>query len=668
MVDDWNAERLELALAAARLGAWEWDARTDVVTFSARAAEIFGIPAGPHMTWTAMRDLLHADDREPARIAVEAALRERSDYAIDYRLINDGRERWVSASGRGRYADNGEAIGMFGVVQDIARDRLLLRVDDAVRALTDPEDITYTAARVLGEYMNVNRCAYAFVEEDQDTFGLTGNYTRGVQSIVGRYRFRQFGAECLRLMRAGDAYVVEDSHTDPRLDDDDRRSYVLTAIRAVICVPIFKSGRFVAAMAVHMNVPRNWSKGDVELVQQVASRCWESIERARVEHERAALLDAARSANRAKDEFLAMLGHELRNPLAPIATALQLMKLRGDPLFDRERTVIERQVEHLTRLVDDLLDVSRITRGKVELKREVVEIADIVTRAVEMASPLLEQQAHDLVLHVTRSGLDVDVDPARLTQVLTNLLTNACKYTGPGGHISISAMAEGDDVVVRVQDNGIGISVEVLPHIFGPFVQGRQPIDRELGGLGLGLTIAKNLVEQQGGSVTANSEGTDRGSEFVVRLPRAQNGATSAAAPLQQRTVTPRGTANGLRILVVDDNEDGAEMLAAALRLRGCDVLVAHDGPEALRIAASHTFAAALLDIGLPVMDGYELARHLREMAAFRSTRLIAVTGYGQDSDRERALAAGFQQHLVKPVELATLDALVTSLLPPRHI
>ncbi|MBC8119249.1 MAG: response regulator, partial [Burkholderiaceae bacterium] len=384
-------------------------------------------------------------------------------------------------------------------------------------------------------------------------------------------------------------------------------------------------------------------------------------------HERAALLNAARTANRAKDEFLAMLGHELRNPLAPIATALQLMKLRGDPTFERERTVIERQVEHLTRLVDDLLDVSRITRGKVELKREGIEIAEIVMRAVEMASPLLEQQAHDLVLHVTRSGLRVDADPARLTQVFTNLLTNACKYTGPGGHISISAMAEGDEVVVRVQDNGIGVPAEVLPHIFGPFVQGRQPIDREMGGLGLGLTIAKNLVEQHGGSVTANSEGTDRGSEFIVRLPRALSGPASATAPTQPRTMPP-GDANGLLILVVDDNEDGAEMLAAALRLQGCDVRVAHDGPAALRIAASHKFAAALLDIGLPVMDGYELARHLREMEGLSATKLIAVTGYGQDSDRERALAAGFEQHLVKPVDFATLETLVKSLLQPRHI
>ena len=667
---DWDAERLELALSAARLGAWDWDASTDTVTLSPRAAEIFGISAQQRMTRAAMLDLLHPDDRERARVAVDSALAEHRPYTIEYRLLSDGHQRWVSASGRGRYAagghERGDApLGIFGVVQDIAGDRLLVRLDDAVRTLVESDDITFTAARMLGEYLNVNRCAYAFVENDQDTFTLTGNYTRGVGSIIGRYRFRQFGAECLRLMRAGEPYIVEDSATDARLDEADRKSYVLTAISAVICVPILKSGRFVAAMAVHMNTPRSWTAADVELLQQVASRCWESIERARIERERAALLDAARSANRAKDQFLAMLGHELRNPLAPIATALQLMKLHGDSTFDRERTVIERQVEHLTRLVDDLLDVSRITRGKVELKRELVEISEIVGRAVEMVSPLLEQRAHDLILDVQRSGLRVDGDPARLTQVVTNLLTNACKYTASGGRIYVGAAVDGDEIVLRVQDNGIGMSAEVLPQVFDLFVQGRQAIDRARGGLGLGLSIAKTLVEGHGGTVVAHSEGTDRGSELVVRLPLARDVPSHSIVSPQPALTTRSDAANGLQILVVDDNEDAAEMLAAALRLHGCSVVVAHDGPEALRIAPDHTFDAALLDIGLPVMDGYELAGRLREIASVRKTRLVAVTGYGQDSDRARALAAGFHQHLVKPVELASLNTLIANLLEP---
>jgi GAF domain-containing protein len=280
------------------------------------------------------------------------------------------------------------------MVQEITSDRLLSRLDDAVRSLVRSEDITFTAARVLGQHLHVDRCAYASVDNDEDTFHLIDNYTNGVPSIVGRYRFRQFGEECLRLMRSGQPYVVEDAETDARIRFDDRPAYLLTSIRAVVCVPILKSERFVAAMAVHMHTPRVWAASEIELVQRVASRSWESIERTRVEWEREALLERAESANRTKYEFLAMLGHQLRNPLAPISTALQLMKLQNDAAFERERTVIERQVRHLTRLVDDLLDVSRIARAKVVLEPEPIDLFEIVQRAVEVVSPLLEERAH----------------------------------------------------------------------------------------------------------------------------------------------------------------------------------------------------------------------------------------------------------------------------------
>ncbi|HYO94690.1 MAG TPA: ATP-binding protein [Polyangiaceae bacterium] len=665
-----DAERLSLALAAARLGDWGWDARTDVVVLSARAAEIFGVNANTHTTWEALRELLHPDDREAARLAVERALTSHGDYSIEYRLINAGRERWVAASGRGRYAASGEAMGMFGMVQDISSDRLLLRLDDAVRPLVRSEDITYTAARVLGEHLNVHRCAYAFVEADEDTFILTGNYTNGVQSIVGRYRFRQFGAECLRLMRRGEAYVVNDSNADPRIDEQDRKAYAFTAIRAVICVPILKSGRFVAAMAVHMQVCRSWSAAEVALVQQVASRCWESIERARFEAEREILLERAEAANRAKDEFLAMLGHELRNPLAPIVTALQIMKLRDASSSRRERTVIERQVNHLTRLVDDLLDVSRIARAKIVLKKELVELSDVVLHAVEVASPLFEQRAHTLALELTRNGLLVEGDLARLTQVVSNLLTNAGKYTPPGGHIVVATRLEGEEAVLRVRDNGIGMSAEVLPHVFELFAQGGQAIDRAQGGLGLGLSIVRDLVERHGGSVAALSDGQDRGSELVVRLPRAHPGDAKLTPASQQRASEQQTSALGARVLVVDDNEDAAEMLAEALRLRGCVVHIAHHGPGALELGAAQSFDAALLDLGLPMMDGYELAARLRELPNLEKAQFIAVTGYGQDSDRQRSSAAGFHHHLVKPVNLSALETLVGSLAgaaTPRH-
>jgi PAS domain S-box-containing protein len=382
-------------------------------------------------------------------------------------------------------------------------------------------------------------------------------------------------------------------------------------------------------------------------------------ERKRVESQLAAARDAAEEANRAKDEFMAMLGHELRNPLSPILTALQLMKLRGGEGTERERTVIERQVAHLTRLVDDLLDVSRITRGKVVLRSQRVELAQVIAQAIEIASPLLEERSHLLELDVPASGLAVDADLARMAQVISNLLTNAAKYTPPGGTISVTGAREAGAVVVRVRDTGMGISREALPRIFDLFVQGPRAIDRGPGGLGLGLTIVKNLVEAHGGSVAAFSEGPDRGSEFVVTLPEAAPAPGALRQPAGDAAAPARVPDGQLRVLVVDDNVDAAEMLGAALRFRGFDVRQAYDGPAALDEAREFKPHAAFLDIGLPVMDGYELAGRLRDVPGLARVRLIAVTGYGQDSDRRRSADAGFEHHLVKPVNLDALEGLL---------
>ncbi|HEX8109559.1 MAG TPA: response regulator, partial [Kofleriaceae bacterium] len=310
----------------------------------------------------------------------------------------------------------------------------------------------------------------------------------------------------------------------------------------------------------------------------------------------------AEAANRAKDEFLAVLGHELRNPLAPILTALQLMRLRGGDTGARERSIIERQAQHLVRLVDDLLDVSRITRGKIELKTKRVELGDVVARAIEMTSPVLEQRQHRLGLHVPPCGLAVDGDPDRLAQIFSNLLTNAAKYTERGGRITVSAERCDDRIGIRVKDTGIGIAPEMLPRVFEMFVQEQQALDRSRGGLGLGLTIVRSLVAMHGGTVEVHSEGRNRGSEFVVLLPaagvRPPGGADEAAAPNGAR----RGAGAGRRILVVDDNEDAAELLASALEVMGHTTRVAHDGPEALKAGAEFDPDLALLDIGLPVM------------------------------------------------------------------
>lgn len=677
---DADAERLVLAMDAARLGDWSWDAHSDLVTCSPQFAEIFDVRLDPPMTWSEMRGVLHADDREAARLAVEQAMATGGDYAIEYRILRRGRVRWISARGRPRFDAEGRPLGMHGVVQDVSHDRLLVHLDDAVRGLETAGAITSTAARLLGEYLGADRCGYAAVDAD-GACTVTGTFAIGDHGVARRYLLARFGAEFERMLRDGEPVVVGDVATDSRLSAFERALYDAAAIRGFAAVPILKEGRLEAGIAVGTLAPRAWQPHEVTLMQQVASRCWEMVRRVRAEEDRAALLarerlarleaeqqnrrlaqlsDAAEAASQAKDEFMAMLGHELRNPLAPILTALQLMRLRGDEGSDRERVVIERQVKHLTRLVDDLLDVSRIARGKVELKLAPVETADVIARAIEMASPLLESRTHALQVDVPRAGLPMLVDAARLSQVVSNLLTNAAKYTPAGGTIDVTARRDRDEVLVRVRDTGVGIAPEVLPTVFDLFVQGRQSSDRAEGGLGLGLTIARNLVERHGGRVLAHSEGIGRGSEFSVWVPMAPL-VTQPPRPrvdeAAARMAPPR--TNVSRVLIVDDNQDAADMLAFVLSARGHETRVAHDGVEALRACADFTPHAAFLDLGLPVMDGYELASRLRELPGLERIRLIAVTGYGQESDRRRTRAAGFQHHLVKPVDIMAIESLL---------
>jgi PAS domain S-box-containing protein len=419
--------------------------------------------------------------------------------------------------------------------------------------------------------------------------------------------------------------------------------------RSAIVVPMTARGRTLGAIAlITAASERRFEQADLEMAEELGHRAAMAIDNAR-------LYEEAREADRRKDEFLAMLGHELRNPLAPILTGLKLMQLHGVG-GERERQIIERQVKYLVRLVDDLLDVSRITRGRVELRREPVELASVLARAIEMASPLFEQRSHRLSVEVPRTGLLVEVDQVRLGQVLANLLTNAAKYTDPRGTVVVRGRRERGEVVVSVIDNGIGIRSDVLPDIFDMFVQGERALDRSQGGLGIGLTLARNLVEAHGGSIEAHSAGRGQGSEFTVRLPAC----AGSRAPTARDGELPAGQrGSGQRILLVDDNTDAADVLAEVLRGAGHEVAVAYDGPQALGVARTFEPDTALLDIGLPVLDGYELAGRLRELLAGRPLRLVAVTGYGQDNDKRKSRDAGFDAHLVKPIDLGALIRLI---------
>jgi signal transduction histidine kinase/ActR/RegA family two-component response regulator len=374
--------------------------------------------------------------------------------------------------------------------------------------------------------------------------------------------------------------------------------------------------------------------------------------------------EALKEADRRKDEFLATLAHELRNPLAPLCNALGLLHKTDDDVktFRRVRAMMERQLRQLVHLVDDLLDVSRISCGKIQLRKQNLDLADVVHSAVEIARPVIEAGEHELTVTLPVPPLPVEGDPTRLAQVLGNLLSNAAKYTPNGGRISLVAGQDSKRAVIRVRDNGLGIPREMLPSIFEMFTQVDKHLERAQGGLGIGLTLVRRLVEMHGGTVEAYSEGLGQGSEFVVRLPL-QEEKSNSPPQASCGDVEQTGVASaGRRILVVDDNVDATDSLALLLRLQGHEVRTAFDGPSALEVAEAFRPEVMLLDIGLPGMSGYDVARQLRRLPAHQKTILVAQTGWGQEEDRSLSKEAGFDAHLVKPVELAALQQLLAQL------
>src|SRR5690606_29101423 len=425
-------------------------------------------------------------------------------------------------------------------------------------------------------------------------------------------------------------------------------------MRAMQSTPLYsRSGTMIGMISTHWRRPHTPAEREFRAFDVLARQAADLIERLAAEA-------ALRESNRRKDEFLATLAHELRNPIAPLRNALELMKVKN---ANREAApeclaMMERQVEHITRLVDDLLDVSRVSRGIVELRKEPLEVGSVVNDAVEAVRPVCDARGHLLTVSLPSRPIWVHGDRTRLAQVLQNLLHNACKFTPSGGCIWIGARCEGEEAVFSVRDNGSGIQPEHLPHLFDMFVQADDTRSRSGAGLGIGLTLVKNLVALHGGTVRAHSEGAGRGSEFTVRLPLAPEPATAPSAK-------PEGHAPGVvprRILVVDDNQDAADSLAQLLSLRGHDVHTAYDGHAAIAAAAELEPDAVLLDIGLPGLDGHEVARQIRERRPEPRPLLVALTGWGQETDRRDSAAAGFDHHLVKPVDLGVVEELLAAL------
>jgi signal transduction histidine kinase len=527
--------------------------------------------------------------------------------------------------------------------------RFLDALGEATRATTEAAATLEVTTRMLGEHLEAGRCAYADVEADGDTFTIRNDWTDGAPSSAGMYRLAAFGSRAVAELHAGRPLIVHDVDRELR-PEDGADMFNRIGIKAIVCYPHVLAGRLLAMMAVHHAAPRRWTEREVALIGSVVERSWAHVERIRSQEK---LIEA----DRRKDNFLATLAHELRNPLAPIRQAVWVAKSPQATEVQRQwaRAVIERQANHMALLLDDLLDVSRITRGQLQLRKEWVDLAAVVDAGVETARPLIDSREHTLRLDLPAGPVRIEADALRLSQVVSNLLTNAAKYTDARGRIELSAGVADGRVRIAVRDSGMGIDPQMLPRVFEMFSQAASALERAEGGLGIGLALVKGIVELHGGTIEARSAGLGRGSEFVVSLPfqaSAAGVAGSAVPAVDRAQPVPK------RIVVADDNRDAADSLKLLLEIDGHQVSVAQDGDQALQ-AASAAPDVMFIDIGMPKLNGYEVARRIRAQPWGKRIKLVAVTGWGQDQDRDQALQAGFDRHLTKPVDHAALQAML---------
>jgi signal transduction histidine kinase/DNA-binding NarL/FixJ family response regulator len=566
--------------------------------------------------------------------------------------------------------DDGEVAGVLSLVTETTDQveaelcqRFLLALSDRLRPLEAPDEITAVACEMLGRQLNASRVFYCEVDDQRRTFFIRKDWVRdGFTSVAGETRrLDDFGPEVIKALSAAEPVIVTDVTLDPRTAAH-AEAYRGVGLRAYLVIPLIKSGRLISLLSVHSDVPRRWRGLDRHLAQELIERTWAAAENADAQAELRQAVARLREGDAHKDEFLAMLAHELRNPLAPIRSAAELLQRAqlDEARVRKISEIIGRQVDHITSLVNDLLDVSRVTRGLVELENMPVDMARIVRDAVEQVQPLIESKNHHLELQLSPDAAMVMGDEKRLVQVVANLLNNAAKYTRQGGHILVKTEARDAQVLLSVRDDGIGIAPELAVRVFDLFTQAKRTSDRSGGGLGLGLALVKSIVELHGGSVTCASEGLGRGSLFTVSLPQLPLQAGQPQPP--QAALLTREPGHCLKVMIVDDNADAAQMLGLFLQASGHQVMVENGARQALERSRVERPDACLLDIGLPGIDGLELARLLRQQPETRHAVLIAITGYGQDHDREAALAGDFDHYFVKPVDTRQLEALLAGI------
>lgn len=637
--------RLDSTLSAAEVGSWEFDIVHNRVHADRNLARLFGVSlqeanGGP---LEAYLQAIHPEDQHRVGQAISQAMESEDSYEAGYRIVGpDGLIRSVVARGRIERDAEGRPTRLPGVVIDITKQR------EAEDRLRESESKFRTLFNTMDEGFCVIEIIFDADERPIDFLFLEMNPAfskhAGIPDAVGK-TMRQIAPDHEMFWFETYGHVAltgESIRFEHQAQALEHRWFDVYAFRLGNA-----ASRKVAV-----------------LFNDVSVRKHAEAERSRLEHNLRQIAADLSEADRRKDEFLATLAHELRNPLAPIRNGLEIMKLAGDDreAIDESRGLMERQVAHMVRLIDDLMDVSRITRNKLELRRERVDLATVIRNAVETSRPLVEASGHELTVALPDRPILVDADVVRLAQVFSNLLNNAAKYTERGGNIALSAERQGSDVVVAVRDNGVGIPAEMLPEVFAMFTQVDRSLERSQGGLGIGLSLVKTLVTMHGGSVEAHSQGHGLGSEFLVRLPVVLAGTSKAPSPRVSKRSAP--SAHRFRILVVDDNVGSATTLSRLLKILGHEAQTAFDGGEAVETAETYRPELIFLDIGLPVLNGYDVARAIRALPWGRDVAIIALTGWGQEGDRRRSHEAGIDDHLVKPVDPATLENLLANLKP----
>ena len=631
--------RLEATLAAAEIGTWTWDIAADRVTPDRNLIRLFSL-SGADAEGSSIASYIgavHPDDRELVMTRIRRAIASGRPYEARYQVRHpDGSYRHVIARGKAEYDANGVALRLPGVLVDITQqqqaEKELQVSEERYRTLIELMDEGFCIIELL--FDDAGRPVdYRFVETNPAFLKHTG-----LVDAVGK--------TVLEMVPGHDRHWFEIYGRVALTGEPER---FVNEARAM--------NRWYDTYATRVGGPDS---------RRVAVLFKDITERKRAEDDLRRLAFSLAEVDQRKTEFLATLAHELRNPLAPIQSSLDLMRLApgNNAVAARTREIMERQLGHMIHLVNDLLDMARISRGQVDLKKQEVDLNDILAGAVETSMPLIKASEHDLTVRLPDAPIRLHVDPTRIAQVVSNLLNNAAKYTPAGGRIELSARQDHGEIIIAVTDNGIGIPEQAQSTVFEMFAQIRTSKDRAQGGLGIGLSLVRRLIELHGGTVTASSPGPDKGSTFTVRLPL--SGSRSQAGPVSEQDAAGSERAMApLRVLVVDDNTDAADTLASLLAAIGHSTVVAHNGEQALREARRLRPDVVFIDIGMLGMDGYDTARALRQMPGLERIRLVALTGWGAETDRIRSREAGFDEHLTKPANLATVRKVLSGLAWP---